>query len=170
SGSGLTSAPCAGKPAMHQTKIAGRLARQRAVLRVSTEPRRGPALRGPLAVTYNPRVPETSSSAPRPGADRCPGVLRLAEAADGLIARVRLPGGLVSGEQLRVLARLAGELGDGRAELTSRGNVQLRGLAASAAGPLTGALAQAGLLPSLTHDPVRNVLASPLAGLDRRAG
>jgi precorrin-3B synthase len=94
-------------------------------------------------------------------------VLRLAEAADGLLARVRLPGGLIDAAQLRVLARLAGELGDGRVELTSRGNVQLRGLAADAASPLTGELVQAGLLPSLSHDRVRNVLASPLAGLDR---
>jgi precorrin-3B synthase len=94
-------------------------------------------------------------------------VLRLAEAADGLLARVRLPGGLIRGEQLRVLARLASELGDGRVELTSRGNVQLRGLAGDAAVPLTDGLARAGLLPSLTHDRVRNVLASPLAGLDR---
>jgi precorrin-3B synthase len=94
-------------------------------------------------------------------------VLRLAEAADGFLARVRLPGGLASGEQLRALARLAGELGDGRVELTSRGNVQLRGLAAAAASPLTNGLIQAGLLPSLSHDRVRNVLASPLAGLDR---
>jgi precorrin-3B synthase len=45
--------------------------------------------------------------------------------------------------------------------------VQLRGLDAAAAGPLTGELARAGLLPSLSHDRVRNVLASPLAGLDR---
>ena len=99
-------------------------------------------------------------------ADRCPGVLRLAEAADGQLARIRLPGGLIGAEQMRVLARLADELGDGRAELTSRGNVQLRGLAAGAAGPLTDQLARAGLLPSLSHDRVRNVLASPLAGLD----
>jgi precorrin-3B synthase len=114
-----------------------------------------------------PVVPESSSAASRSGADRCPGVLRLAEAADGFLARVRLPGGLASGEQLRVLARLADELGDGRAELTSRGNVQLRGLPAAAASPLTSELFQAGLLPSLSHDRVRNVLASPLAGLDR---
>jgi precorrin-3B synthase len=93
-------------------------------------------------------------------------VLRLAEAADGFLARVRLPGGLISGEQLRVLARLAGELGDGRLELTSRGNVQLRGLAADATESLTEGLTHAGLLPSLSHDRVRNVLASPLAGLD----
>jgi precorrin-3B synthase len=93
-------------------------------------------------------------------------VLRLTEAADGELARIRLPGGLIGAEQMRVLARLADELGDGRAELTSRGNVQLRGLAPGAAGPLTDQLTRAGLLPSLSHDLVRNVLASPLAGLD----
>lgn len=99
-------------------------------------------------------------------ADRCPGVLRLAVAADGYLARIRLPGGLISARQIQALARLGDELGDGRAELTSRGNVQLRGLAAGAAGQLTDQLTRAGLLPSLSHDRVRNVLASPLAGLD----
>jgi precorrin-3B synthase len=93
-------------------------------------------------------------------------VLRLTEAADGHLARIRLPGGLIGAEQMRVLARLADELGDGRVELTSRGNVQLRGLAAEAAEPLTDQLTRAGLLPSLSHDLVRNILASPLAGLD----
>jgi precorrin-3B synthase len=102
----------------------------------------------------------------RAAADNCPGVLRLAEAADGYLARIRLPGGLIGAGQMQVLARLAGELGDGRVELTSRGNVQLRGLAAEAAGPLTEELARAGLFPSPGHDRVRNVLASPLAGLD----
>ena len=115
-------------------------------------------------------MPETSrdirDGSRRAADDRCPGALRLAEAADGYLARVRLPGGLVTGAQLRVLAGLAGELGDGRVELTSRGNVQLRALAAGSAGPLTAALTDAGLLPSLDHDRVRNVLASPLAGLD----
>ena len=120
-------------------------------------------------LAYNPAVPATSprtSPVSRAAADRCPGALRLVEAADGYLARVRLPGGFVTGEQLRVLAGLAAELGDGRVELTSRGNVQLRALAADAAEPLTAALARAGLLPSLDHDRVRNVLASPLAGLD----
>jgi precorrin-3B synthase len=89
-------------------------------------------------------------------------VLRLAEAADGYLARVRLPGGLIGAGQMRALARLT----VGRVELTSRGNVQLRGLAADAAGPLTDELSRAGLFPSPSHDRVRNVLASPLAGLD----
>jgi precorrin-3B synthase len=123
------------------------------------------------ALAYNPRVPSTSDAGDaattrRPLADRCPGVLRLIEAADGHLARVRLPGGFITAEQLRVLARLAGEMSDGRVELTSRGNIQLRALAAGAAARLTEELATAGLLPSLDHDRVRNVLASPLAGLD----
>jgi precorrin-3B synthase len=122
-------------------------------------------------LAYNPAVSPTSPKtdpASRAAADRCPGALRLVEAADGHLARVRLPGGFVTGERLRVLADLAVELGDGRVELTSRGNVQLRALAADAAEPLTAALTRAGLLPSLDHDRVRNVLASPLAGLDGR--
>jgi precorrin-3B synthase len=93
-------------------------------------------------------------------------VLRLAEAVDGYLARVRLPGGFVTADQLRTLARLAGEMGAGRVELTSRGNVQLRALDAGADVRLTGVLTASGLLPSLDHDRVRNVLASPLAGLD----
>jgi len=50
---------------------------------------------------------------PLPGAtrpDRCPGVLRLAGAADGYLARIRLPGGFATGEQLRLLAGLAAGL------------------------------------------------------------
>jgi len=131
-------------------------------------------------LAYNPRVPPVSDPYPaeasqppraeRAVADRCPGVLRLVEAADGHLARVRLPGGFVTAGQLRVLARLAGELGDGRLELTSRGNLQLRALAAGAAARLTGELAAAGLVPSVEHDRVRNVLASPLAGLDGGPG
>ena len=62
----------------------------------------------------------------------------------------------------------ARDLGDGALELTSRGNVQLRGLTGSAADELASRLAAAGLLPSATHERVRNVLASTLSG--RAAG
>lgn len=127
-------------------------------------------------LTYNPRVVMTSgapdgASDPiippeRVVPDRCPGALRLVEAADGYLGRVRLPGGFVTAEQLRTLARLASDLGDGRVELTSRGNVQLRALAEQDAARLTDELTAAGLLPSLDHDRVRNILASPLADLD----
>jgi precorrin-3B synthase len=111
--------------------------------------------------------PGTVAPPARARADACPGALQTHAAADGALARVRLPGGLLTVDQLRALAGAARDLGDGALELTSRGNVQLRGLA-DGAGPVLGdRLAAAGLLPSATHERVRNVLASALTG---RAG
>ncbi|MFE6860844.1 precorrin-3B synthase [Nocardia sp. NPDC057668] len=94
--------------------------------------------------------------------DSCPGVLRLHEAADGPLARIRVPGGRLNPEQLQTLAEAARDLGDGRIELTSRGNVQLRRMRDAAA--LEQRLTAAGLLPSATHERVRNIIASPLSG------
>ncbi|MFG1910103.1 precorrin-3B synthase [Kribbella sp. NPDC048928] len=101
--------------------------------------------------------------------DRCPGVLAVHQAADGGLARVRLPGGRLTAAQLDVLRLAATELGDGRLELTSRGNVQLRGLDADGPQDLSDRLFAAGLLPSLAHERVRNILASPLSGLDQES-
>ncbi|MGY1679684.1 precorrin-3B synthase [Geodermatophilus sp. SYSU D01176] len=108
-----------------------------------------------------------SPPAARVRTDACPGTLQTHAAADGALARVRVPGGLLTGSQLRALAAAARDLGDGALELTSRGNVQLRGLRAGAEAALGNRLAAAGLLPSATHERVRNVLASALTG---RAG
>jgi precorrin-3B synthase len=107
-----------------------------------------------------------TSSAPdqRSRQDRCPGVLALHEAADGWLARVRVPGGRLSTRALLALATLSEQLGNGLVDLTARANLQLRGLAYDAAPALAPALAAVGLLPSVSHDRVRNVLASPLAG------
>jgi precorrin-3B synthase len=99
--------------------------------------------------------------------DACPGALRLHAAADGPLARVRLPGGVITGAQLRVLAEIAGEHGDAALELTSRANIQLRALRAAPA-ELAGRLAAAGLLPSLAHETVRNIAAPPLADATTR--
>ncbi|MDO5626847.1 MAG: hypothetical protein Q4G43_00870 [Mobilicoccus sp.] len=98
--------------------------------------------------------------------DRCPGALRLHEAADGLLARVRLPGGLLTAAQVVALADAADALGDGRLSLTARGNIEIRGLATDAAPRLQHVLTDAGLLPSIEHERVRNIVATPAAGLD----
>ncbi len=106
----------------------------------------------------------SSAALPRGRVDACPGALQTHTAADGELARVRVPGGLLTSAQLRVLAAAARDLGDGALELTSRGNLQLRALAPEAAPELGRRLAAAGLLPSESHERLRNVLASALTG------
>ncbi|MGV9379510.1 precorrin-3B synthase [Nonomuraea sp. NPDC003707] len=94
--------------------------------------------------------------------DACPGALQVHEAADGPLARVRLPGGAISPARLRELAACAADLGSDVIELTSRANVQVRGLRSPAA--FAERIAAAGLLPSQAHERVRNIVASPLGG------
>jgi precorrin-3B synthase len=106
----------------------------------------------------------TAAVPTRARVDACPGALQTHAAADGALARIRVPGGALSAAQLVVLATAARDLGDGALELTSRGNLQLRGLRPGAEGELGDRLAAAGLLPSATHERIRNVLASTLSG------
>ena len=80
------------------------------------------------------------------------------------MARVRVPGGQLTAAAFEAIAAGAAELGDGTIELTSRANLQVRGLVDGVA--LSTRLASAGLLPSATHERVRNILASPLTGRD----
>ncbi|MFG3394361.1 cobalamin biosynthesis protein CobG [Streptomyces parvus] len=102
----------------------------------------------------------------RDSGDACPGTLRLHRADDGALARVRVPGGVLSADRADALLTAAGRFGDGELHLTSRGNVQLRGLGAECGGGLAELLTAAGLLPSAAHERARNIVASPLAGLD----
>ncbi|WP_370416789.1 cobalamin biosynthesis protein CobG [Streptomyces fradiae] len=98
--------------------------------------------------------------------DACPGALRLHRADDGFLARLRLPGGRLTDHQVEVLAAAAEELGDGGIGITSRGNAELRGLGDGCGAELAARLRRGGLLPSETHERVRNLVASPAAGLD----
>ena len=103
---------------------------------------------------------------PRTGPDGCPGALQVHAAADGGLVRVRVPGGVLAAPQLAALTRLSGQFSDGSLELTSRGNVQLRGVAPGAEVSLAAGLQAAGLLPSAAHERVRNIIASTLSGRD----
>ncbi|MFD4181855.1 precorrin-3B synthase [Rhodococcus sp. NPDC058514] len=107
-------------------------------------------------------MPAEQTTPDRSRPDACPGALQVHQAADGALARVRLPGGFLEPTQLQALAEAARELAAGELELTSRGNVQLR--AVTDPGRFAELLAEIGLLPSATHERVRNILASPLSG------
>ncbi|MBF4162685.1 nitrite reductase [Nocardioides acrostichi] len=101
--------------------------------------------------------------------DRCPGLFRPWPADDGLLVRLRVPGGRVSRRRLRALLEVAQRWGDGSVHVTSRANLQVRGLP-SDGGPavradVRRAVLATGLVPHPTHELVRNVLASPLTGL-----
>ena len=78
------------------------------------------------------------------------------------MARIRLPGGMITAAQLATLADISSSYGSGTLELTARGNVQVRGITDITA--VAEAIGAAGLLPSATHERVRNVVASPLSG------
>jgi precorrin-3B synthase len=94
--------------------------------------------------------------------DACPGALQVHQAADGALARVRLPGAVITPHQLEALAGAAKACASPAMELTSRGNIQIRGITDTAL--VAGVVADVGLLPSDTHERVRNIVASPLSG------
>ncbi|MFF0300510.1 precorrin-3B synthase [Streptomyces sp. NPDC004562] len=123
-----------------------------------------------LAAMFTParRSSPQATAVSRDRGDACPGTLRLHAADDGALARVRLPGGVLTLRQAETLVDVAERLGDGYLHLTSRGNVQVRGLEDGCAGELAQLLDAAGLLPSRGHERVRNIVASPLSGLDGR--
>jgi precorrin-3B synthase len=115
-------------------------------------------------IAMRPAESERLPGSREPGTqDDCPGILRLHAAADGYMARVRLPGGRLDARAFDALADAA-SLGSDIAELTSRAGLQVRGLAQDAGAELARLLSCGGLLPSLTHERVRNIIAAPLAG------
>lgn len=100
--------------------------------------------------------------------DRCPGALRPWQADDGLLVRLRLIGGRVLSSQLRSLVDVAEAYGDGRVHLTGRANLQVRGFPGFGGRLQPDALAaleSTGLIPTRTHELMRNIMVSPQSGL-----
>ena len=106
--------------------------------------------------------------APRPSA--CPGLLRIVQALDGGICRVKLAGGVLGSAQARAIAEAASACASGVLELTNRSNLQIRGVRADRQAELIERLLGADLGPRHSDaDDVRNLLLSPAAGLDPQA-
>lgn len=109
---------------------------------------------------------EATSTITRTRADMCPGACRPWRADDGLLVRLRLVGGHLPVGALRRLLEVSQVYADGRIHLTTRANLQIRGLPGDdrLTPPALSALESTGLLPSATHELVRNILASPQTG------
>jgi ferredoxin-nitrite reductase len=84
------------------------------------------------------------------------------------MVRLRLPNGVIRSDQLEVLAEVVDRCGEhGSADITTRQNLQLRGLLLEDMPPLLAAMAAVGLTSRQSgHDNPRNITGNPLAGLD----
>jgi ferredoxin-nitrite reductase len=82
--------------------------------------------------------------------------------------RLRLPNGVIRASQLAVLAEAVDRCGEhGSADITTRQNLQLRGLLLEDLPPLLAAMQRVGLTSRQSgHDNPRNVTGNPLAGID----
>lgn len=92
----------------------------------------------------------------------CPGALRPMQSGDGLVVRVRPFGGRLEAAQIAGLAHLAQRHGNGLIDLTSRANLQIRGVSDSSHRLLLDGLAQLTLLdPDADTETRRNILVTP---------
>jgi ferredoxin-nitrite reductase len=82
--------------------------------------------------------------------------------------RLRLPHGIVSSRQMRTLAEIVQRCGsDGSADITTRQNLQIRGICIEDVPAIFQKLAENGLTSVQSGmDNVRNITGSPVAGLD----
>jgi precorrin-3B synthase len=96
--------------------------------------------------------------------------MRIVPARDGGLCRIRLTGGEMSAAQARVVADVAMTCGSGVIDATNRSNLQIRGVRPDAEDALISRLIEAGLGPATQDaDDLRNLMVSPLAGLDPHA-
>ncbi|MCY7323444.1 MAG: precorrin-3B synthase [Phormidesmis sp. CAN_BIN36] len=97
----------------------------------------------------------------------CPGLFYGSSAPDGMLARMRIPGGILTARQCDAIAHLADDSGAGYVQVTNRANVQIREIHPPIA-PHTFRRLQTLELAAQTVslDPIRNIVASPTAGID----
>lgn len=95
------------------------------------------------------------------------GLFYVAPAQDSFMLRLRVPGGILTSHQLRGLAQIAEDYGAGRADLTTRSNLQLRGFAPRHIVRVLNGIQALGLSSRGSGaDNIRNITASPITGLD----
>ena len=100
----------------------------------------------------------------------CPGALRPMETGDGLLARVRASGGRLTLGQAAAIVDAALACGNGAVELSSRANLQIRGVSERTLPDLQARLGAADLIDAEPEvERLRNIVASPLSDVDPAA-
>ncbi len=97
----------------------------------------------------------------------CPGLFSPSSAADGMLIRIRTPGGIISSRQSDAIANLADDFAAGYVHITNRANLQVREIYKNLSIEVLNILQELGLgSRNLEVDPIRNIMSSPTAGID----
>ena len=95
------------------------------------------------------------------------GLFHVAPAQDSFMLRLRIAGGRLTSHQMRGLADMAERYGSGRADLTTRANLQIREFQPKDIVRVFNTVQSLGLTSRGTGaDNIRNITASPTAGID----
>jgi ferredoxin-nitrite reductase len=97
----------------------------------------------------------------------CPGLFYSTPAEDGILSRIRIPGGILDSIQCRAIADIADHHGGGYVDVTNRANLQVREIHTEINAQVLKHLQDIGLGSSDTAvDHIRNIMTSPTAGID----
>ncbi len=95
------------------------------------------------------------------------GMFFVAPAQNSFMCRMRFPGGLLNAHQMKGIADLADQYGGGYTHVTTRANLQLREIKPADPVHVLTSLADLGvIIRGSGGDNVRNITASPTAGID----
>ncbi|OYE03807.1 precorrin-3B synthase [Nostoc sp. 'Peltigera membranacea cyanobiont' 232] len=97
----------------------------------------------------------------------CPGLFYATPAADGILSRIRIPGGIISTQQCHAIADIAEQYGGGYVDVTNRANLQVREIRTGINAEVLKHLQLMGLgSHNSVVDHIRNIMTSPTAGID----
>ncbi|EFA68374.1 hypothetical protein CEP10_15485 [Cylindrospermopsis raciborskii S07] len=97
----------------------------------------------------------------------CPGLFYNTFAQDGILCRIRTPGGILNSQQFHLIANMADAYGGGYIDVTNRANLQIREIKREISRDDLHNLQTSGMAavnPAIDH--LRNIMTSPTAGID----
>jgi ferredoxin-nitrite reductase len=99
----------------------------------------------------------------------CPSLFNATSAEDGILSRIRLPAGMITSTQCEALVQVVNQFGNGEIQITNRANLQIRTSQALPLEILQDFQDYALASSNAKTDGLRNIMASPTAGIDIHA-